>query len=91
MILNAESTSNSLEQSLSLEVNSSPAGEEIPRNLWKPMVHYRVYKIPPLAHILGQSSSARAVPIDLRSILITSSNIPLCFHLSRDLSLRTCA
>jgi hypothetical protein len=43
-----------VEQSPSWETSSSSASQEILLLLWKPKVHYHVYKSPPLVPILGQ-------------------------------------
>jgi hypothetical protein len=45
---------NSTDQSPSWESNSRPASQEFPCLLRNPEVYYRVYKIPPLIHILNQ-------------------------------------
>jgi hypothetical protein len=44
----------SMEQTPSLETNRFEAGQEIPRNLWNPKVHYRVHKYPHTLYILSQ-------------------------------------
>ena len=42
-----------MEQSPSCEVDRFSASQGIPRVLWNPRVHYRVYRSPPPVHTLS--------------------------------------
>jgi hypothetical protein len=46
--------------SLSWEMASRSATQEIPKNLWSPKCHYHVHKNPPLLPILSQIKTLHA-------------------------------
>jgi hypothetical protein len=64
----------SMEQNPSWEANRFSASQEIPRNLWNPMVHHRIHKS------LTWASSIQSIPVhptSWRYTLILSSHLRL--------------
>ena len=70
----------SMKHSYSWETNRFSASQEIPRILWNPKVHHRVYNSLPPVLILSQINPVYALhPSAWRSILILSSQRRLVF------------
>jgi len=51
-----------MEHSPSWEANRCSASQKIPRILWNPKVHYRIYKCPPPFTIVSHTNSSQATP-----------------------------
>jgi len=66
MFLLTYSLTHSIEQSPYCEANRFSASQEIPRILWKPKVHHRIHKCPPIDSILSQLDPIHATIYILR-------------------------
>jgi hypothetical protein len=64
-----------------LKKSTLAASQEIPRLLWNPKVHYRVYKGPQLIPILSQMNPVHTLPLyfpEIHSVIIFSSMSTSC-------------
>ena len=68
---------NSVQQSPSLEANSSLASQETTRILWNPKIHSRVHENPPLFSVLSQINPVHTLSSSPPIYLILSSLLPL--------------
>jgi len=62
----------SMEKSPSWEANRFSASQEIPRTLWNPKVHYRIYKCPSPVPILSQIDPVHALIFQFLNIILQS-------------------
>jgi hypothetical protein len=78
LIIQNHSLTHSLMQLISSwEAANCAATQELTSILWKPKVHYRNNKSPPLVPILNQINPIHAIPFYLRHILILSAHLLL--------------
>jgi hypothetical protein len=73
---------NSMEQSPSCKLNRCSTGQEIPRRLWSPNVHYHVHKSAPLDIILNKVN-----PVHTATLYSSEIYFKISYHVrSRDSS-----